>query len=120
MVDTLFFVHSDAAAADQLAGYYRAQGWQVESTRPTDPDALDSIVRTRPVALVFCLDSECAADVHGLAEQVVGDARISRPLMVFAGGSPDDIARARQNMPFGVFVRMDELAWVLKRLAVRS
>ena len=119
MADTLFFVHSDADAADELAGYYRGQGWQVESARPADPAALDSIAHASPVAVVFCLDSECAEDVHTLAEKVVGDARIARPLMVFAGGSPEDVGRARQNMPFGVFVRLDELAWVLKRLVTR-
>lgn len=120
MVDTLFFVHADADAADRIAGYYRGQGWNVSTAVPAATDALDRIADSHPVAAVFCLDGECADDVHSLAEHVLGDTRMSRPLMVFVGGSPVDVARARQNMPFGVFVRQDELPWVLKRLAVRS
>lgn len=120
MVDTLFFVHPDGIAAEEIAGRYRTRGWEVSVCAPDASDALDRIAQTRPVAAVFCLDGDCADDVRALAENVLGDSRLFRPLMVFVGGSPDDIAQARAMMPFGVFVSEDELPWVLKRLAIKS
>lgn len=120
MVDTLFFVHQDTQAAEQIAEQYKARGWEVSVCEPDASDALDRIAESRPVAAIFCLDGECADEVRRLAEEVLGDSRLFRPLMVFVGGTPDDIAQARAMMPFGVFVREDELPWVLKRLAVKS
>lgn len=120
MVDTLFFVHPDRQSAEQLAGSYRDNGWQVAICQPSAPDALDRIAESRPVAAIFCLDSDCSDAMRSLAEKVLGDARLLRPLMVFVGGSPDDVAQSRAMMPFGVFVRPDELPWVLKRLAIKS
>lgn len=120
MVDTLFFVDQDRDAAEEVADYFRERGWNVDCTQPAAPDALDRIAETSPVAAVFCLDGGCADDVLSLAEHVLSDERVPRPLMVFVDGSPTDITQARAAMPFGVFVHKDELAWVLRRLVGRS
>lgn len=120
MVDTLLFVHAEANSAEQLADEYRGRGWDVSATTPDAPDALDRVAEAAPVAAVFCLDGECAADVSAFAEKVLADQRIRRPLMVFVGGAEDDVGKVRASMPFGVFVRLDELPWVLKRLTITS
>ena len=120
MVETLFFVHSDVASAEQLADEYRARGWSVESSSASATDALDRIAETSPVAAVFCLEGDCAQDVHDLAESILADGRLHRPLLVFVDGDSDDVAQARTSAPFGVFVRRDELPWVLRRLTAKS
>jgi len=120
MVETLFFVHSNVESAEEVADEYRARGWSVESSSATATDALDRIAETSPVAAVFCLEGDCAQDVHDLAESILADGRIHRPLLVFVDGDPGDVERARISAPFGVFVRKDELPWVLKRLTAKS
>ncbi len=120
MVDTLFFVHSNQEAADQFAEEYRSRGWDVASADATATDALDRVAEASPVAAVFCLEGDCAAEVNHLAESVMTDGRIHRPLLVFVGGEPEDIAAAHAAVPFGVFVRKDELPWVLRRLIAKS
>lgn len=120
MVDTLFFVHSDERAAEELADTYRGRGWNVSVAAPDAADALQRLETAAPVAAVFCLDDDCAAEVNALAEKVVADPDIKQPLMVFVGGNPAAVEYARSLAPYGVFVRQDELPWVLKRLVANS
>ena len=120
MADTLFFVYPDAAQCDGVAADFRSRGWATEVASPSDADALDRMDATQPVAAVFCMDGDESGQTLALAEAVLADERLQRPLIVFVGGSPDDVGRARESMPYAVFVKPDELAWVLKRLAVKS
>lgn len=120
MAETLFFVHSDAEAAQQIAGEYHIKGWHAESCEPGVADAIDRVASARPTAVVFCLDGDRATEVCGFAESVLSDERVIRPFMVFVGGRPADVERARATTPLGVFVNRDELQWVLKRLEVRQ
>ncbi len=116
MVDTLFFVHTTEQNPNELAATYELRGWNVDGAAPYAEDALDRMADSRPVAAVFCLDGNCAPDVTAFAEHALADDRTNKPLMVFVGGAGSDIAAARGVAPYGIFVRPDELSWVLKRL----
>ena len=119
MTDTLFFVHPDEHSPQQIAEAYQLRGWNIVVSPPHADDALDRMAQAEPVVAVFCLDGERGGDSRTLATGALADARIARPLMVFAGGGAAEVAAARAAAPYGIFVRMDELAWVLKRLMVK-
>ena len=116
MVDTLFFVHTSEQNPNELAAAYALRGWNIAAAGPHVEDALDRMAESHPVAAVFCLDGECVPDVTAFAQLVLADDRTNKPLMVFVGGEANDIAAARGVAPYGIFVRPDELPWVLKRL----
>jgi len=116
MVDTLFFVHTSEQDPNAIAAAYQLRGWNIAVAGPYADDALERMAVTSPVAAVFCLDGDCASDVTAFAEHVLADERTNKPLMVFVGGEASDIAAARTTSPYGIFVRADELPWVLKRL----
>lgn len=120
MPDTLFFVSDDVVMCEALAQPYREHGWHTEQVLPDGPDALTRLAEARPLATICCLDGPSADKVRAFAESVLSDPRVVRPLMVFVGGTPDDIAQAKATMPFAVFVRAEELSWVLKHLAFKS
>jgi len=119
MVDTLFFVHADDSAAADLAAHYSALGWNVSTSGPLATDAMDKVASSNPVAAVFCLTGDYVAEVHALAARILGDGRVRRPLMVFVGGSDEEIGLARGDTPYAVFVSQEELPWVLKRLVAK-
>lgn len=119
MVDTLFFVHSDEQSSHELAQFYQLRGWEVASADSHAADVLDRMAAANPVAAVFCLDGDCGTDVNAVVARAMADERLSRPLMVFVGGSAEDVAAARSVAPYGIFVRPDELPWVLKRLVIK-
>lgn len=116
MVDTLFFVHTSNRNPDEIAAAYELRGWNIAVAGPLAQDALDRMAASSPVAAVFCLDGDCAPDVNAFATNVLSDERTNKPLMVFVGGEVSDVSEARAIAPYGIFVRPDELPWVLKRL----
>lgn len=120
MPDTLFFVSDDVVLCESLAQPYREHGWHTEQVLPGDPESLQRLAESRPLAAICILDGPSAEAVCAFAESVVADPRVLRPLMVFVGGSAEDIAVAKVSMPFAVFVRAEELPWVLKHLAFKS
>lgn len=120
MPESLFFVHEDEALLDEMSTPYRERGWGVETSSPLDPDALDRIVAANPLAAIFCLDSECSEDTTALARQLAEDPRGTRPLVVFVDGDAETCAAAKQAVPVGVAVRLEELPWVLKHLAYKG
>lgn len=119
MVDTLFFVHASEQDPAAIADTYQLRGWNIDVAPPTADDALERLAAANPVAAVFCLDHGCGHEVTTFAEAVMSDPRTNRPLMVFVDGEAEDLAAARQAAPYGIFVRPDELPWVLKRLTIR-
>jgi hypothetical protein len=119
MVDTLFFVHTSEQDPNAIAAAYQLRGWDIAVSEPAAVDALDRMAESNPIAAVFCLDGDCGPDVMRFAETALADGRTNRPLMVFVGGAANEIAEARSIAPYGIFVRPDELPWVLKRLTVK-
>ena len=119
MVDTLFFVHPDAQDPDQIPQLHQLRGWNIAATGPHAPDALECMAEAGPVAAIFCLDGDFSGDVRTFAEAVLADERLGHSLMVFTGGTAQDIADARAIAPYGIFVRPDELPWVVKRLTIK-
>src|SRR5512139_3134245 len=104
MKQTLFFVHDDRTAAEELAAPHRDGGWQISFASPYDEDALNRIAETNPIAAVFCLDGDCFESTSQLAREVMADPRRVRPLMVFVGGSEESVMRAKAEIPVGLFV----------------
>ena len=120
MADTLIFVHPEECVVEELAAHYGALGWRVATCDPCAEEALDRAISADPVAAVFCLFGAGAHDVEQFAARLVNDVRFKRPMLVFVGGSADEVSAARDHAPYGVFVNDDELPWVLKRLVVKS
>lgn len=119
MHDLLYLAHAEPAEGERLAAPFAERGWDVRVTAPDAGEALELIATERPLAAVFCLDSGETALFENLARQVLQDARTLRPLMVFLGGEADEVARLKSEIPVGVFVREEELSWVLKHLAFK-
>lgn len=117
MSDTLVFVDGDHDHAEGLAATYRDKGWGVLTAPADSTRTIELIAEERPVAAVFCLDGPKAFDACSLAESILYDQRGIRPLMIFLGGSAEDAKAAKSMVPVGVFVKPDELPWVLKRLS---
>jgi hypothetical protein len=120
MPETLFFVHEDAAALDEMSGPYQERGWGTAGASPLDDDALDRIVDADPLAAIICLDGEVAPAAQSLAEKLADDPRGVRPLIVFIGGDKETAAQAKAAVPVAVAVSFEELPWVLKHLAFKS
>jgi len=120
MGETLCFVHASEQDSNRIAATYQLAGWNIVIVAPQAPDALEQLASYDPAAVVFCLDERCGPGVIEFAARVLADDRTNRPLMVFVDGSADDIATARGVAPYGIFVRTDELPWVLKRLSIKS
>lgn len=119
MVETLFFVHTSEQDPHEIAAAYQLRGWNIAVSEPKAVDALERMAESSPVAAVFCLGGDCGSDVMEFAASALSDERTKRPLMVFVGGAAHEIASARSIAPYGIFVRPDELPWVLKRLVVK-
>lgn len=120
MAETLYFVHHDVEDARQRADFFAGRGWNTHATDPSDGDFIENMVTDLPVATVFCLDGDSAESVLHAAIAVLNEVRMPRPLMVFTGGSPAEVEMAREAVPFAVFVKPEELEWVLKRMVFRA
>jgi ActR/RegA family two-component response regulator len=115
----LFFVGDDVGVRDDLARAFAERGWQI-GHGTASPDTADLIAQTQPVACVFSLDGSETAALLDLAENVSADERLERPLLVFSGGHVEDVASVKTALPYAVFVRPDELEWVLKHLIPKT
>jgi hypothetical protein len=116
MANALMFVCVDTQGCGAMAQPFADAGWETETVSPDAPDALDRIVAEAPVATVFDLDSGHDSAIRALASALISDPNVSRPLLVFVGGTPVVAAELKTDVPFGVFVKPDELIWVLKHL----
>lgn len=119
MGQTLCFVHASESSGEDIANDIRRMGWDVEMVDPLSGDAIDSVVTAAPLATVFCLSDECGP-TRQLAEAILADGRMHRPLMVFTGGDGEQIEATKQSVPFAIFVRPEELHWMLKRLVFKE
>lgn len=120
MPDTLFFVHDDQAIADEVARPYRERGWHVEVSAAEAPDAVDRIFSVATLAAIFFLDGTPDGTAQALARALLADGRTPHPLMVFVNGSHEENDELRAEMPAALFVRLDEIPWVLKHLSFKA
>ncbi len=120
MSNTLMFVCSDAEKCATLAAPLGDAGWEIKTIDPGDTNALESIEAESPVATVFDLETGPDQAIHELAKAMLGDPDLPRPLLVFVGGNAEIAESIKADIPFGVFVRPDELAWVLKHLIYKD
>jgi hypothetical protein len=116
---SLFFLGSDLGACSLIAEGYATAGWATRVVHTDADDVVEQIVAEEPVAIVFCLDTTHLNDVNSVTGQIIADARLRRPLLVYLDGTPEQNARIKQLSPFAVFVKNTELGWVLKRLVVK-
>lgn len=119
MGQALLVIDQDVADAERMAAPFADRGWDVHVAAPTADGTIEYIAEHRPLAAVFCMQCGDPAVIESLAQRVLGDTRELRPLMIFVGGSADDVARLKADIPVGVFVHEDELSWVLKHLAFK-
>ena len=118
MQETLVFVYADDELAKQVSEPFSRHGHSVELLGPEDPTCVDRIAECGPMAVVLDISDDWMAPLV-VAQALLADERLSRPLLVFVGGSPDSIAQCKASLPFGVYVKPEELVWVLKRLGLQ-
>ncbi len=114
---TLVFVYADDEAAARASEPFTARGIPVEVLAPDGEDCVDRIAEAKPTGVVLDISGDWT-DPLLVAQGVLADERLSRPLLVFVGGSPDSVTQCKATLPFGVYVKPEELVWVLKRLGI--
>ncbi len=120
MGETLFMLSADCGRADEMAEPYRARGWRVVTGSPGDDGILEAIVEAHPLAAVFCLDSTEGEAIRSLVARIGEHPDHINPMLVFYGGSADEVALVKQAAPYGAFVNPDEVDWVLKHLSFKG
>ncbi len=120
MAETLYFVHSDVIAAEELARPYGERGWGTVISAPNAEDAYDRAADCRPIAAVISLEGPAADDARALGLRLTQEEDFPKPLMVFLGGSADQVALMKEALPYALFVKPEELAWVLKHLSFKG
>jgi CheY-like chemotaxis protein len=116
--ETLVFVYSDDEAAEQASAPFTARGHVVEILSPEGEECLDKVAEAKPMAVVLDISDDWMTPLV-IAQGILADERLSRPLLVFVGGSADSITQCKATLPFGVYVKPEELVWVLKRLGLQ-
>lgn len=119
MPNTLFFVHDDVLAAEEVARPYVERGWHVEVCPSDEQGAVDRILGAEALVAVFFLDSSDGS-CRALAHELIEDKRGGHPMVVFVDGDPQEIAQLRVQMPAALYVRLEELPWVLKHLSFKG
>jgi AmiR/NasT family two-component response regulator len=114
----LVFVYADAESADRVSEPFASKGIDVVVLSPNGQDCLESVAAAHPTAVVLDI-SEDWTDPLVVAQGILADERLSRPLLVFVGGSAESVSQCKETLPFGVYVKPEELAWVLTRLGLR-
>lgn len=114
------FVCGDADRCAEYAAPFSQAGWDTRTVSPDSPDSLALIESAAPMATVFDLDASSGVAIGALATELVSDPNLPRPLFVFVGGDQATIDAMKIDVPFGVFVKPDELAWVLKHLVYKE
>lgn len=120
MGNTLVFVCGEAARCEEMTAPFAEAGWQTKTVSAESSDALAAIEAEAPVATVFDLEAGHGAAIQSIAAALMSDPNVSRPLLVFVGGDQATVAILKEDVPFGVFVKTDELAWVLKHLTYKD
>jgi CheY-like chemotaxis protein len=116
--ETLVFVYADEEAAEHAAAPFSSRGHTVEILSPDGEECVDKVAEARPMAVVLDISDDWMTPLV-VAQGILADTRLSRPLLVFVGGSADAISQCKQTLPFGVYVKPEELVWVLKRLGLQ-
>lgn len=119
MADRLMLVGFETEEAQAMLDTYASRGWETFVASAGDATAHERFVEAQPLAVVFCLAGGCSEATRDLASRIFENPGSAQPLLVFAGGGPDDVALARATVPHAVFVNPDEVGWVLKHLTVK-
>lgn len=119
MADRLMLVGFEADTTQEMLTTYSGRGWEVFAASADDATAHDRFLEAQPLAVVFCLSGGCSDAARDLARRLFVDPGAAQPLIVFAGGDPDDVALARTAAPHAVFVNPDEVGWVIKHLTAK-
>lgn len=109
----------EAHEAQVMLDTYATRGWETYAASAGDATAYERFVEAQPLAVVFCLEDGCSEATRGLAQRIFENPGSAQPLLVFAGGGPDDVALVRATVPHAVFVSPDEIGWVHKRLTAK-
>lgn len=120
MPNTLFFVHDDPLAADDVARPYVERGWHVEIAPAEDPQAVDRIFDSATLAAIFFLDGTPDGSAPALARALLADGRTPHPLLVFVNGDKETNEALHVEIPTALFVTLEELPWVLKHLSFKA
>jgi hypothetical protein len=120
MAEVLHFVGYTNEESREAFDAYRRQGWEVSSSQGyADVEAL-SAAPGSPSAVVMRLDDGCCDEAIAFAKRVWDAASGEKPALVFSVEDPELVARARAAVSHGMFVRPEEVGWVLKHLNFRS
>lgn len=117
MEQTLVFVYADSEAAARASEPFALKKIPFEILAPEGEQCLDRVAEAKPTAVVLDISADWTEPLL-IAQGILADGRLSRPLLVFVGGTPDSVKQCKETLPFGVYVKPEELVWVLKRLGI--
>ena len=118
MEETLVFVYADVEVAERASAPFTSRGHHVEILTPDGAECIDKIAEAKPMVVVLDISEDWMTPLV-VAQGILADSRLSRPLLVFVGGEAESIAQCKATLPFGVYVKPEELVWVLKRLGLK-
>lgn len=115
MAGKLCFVTPSGSPAEEQARFFAEHGWDVAMIDPREEDAVERIIEVQPLASIFSLEDECPETLTA-ADALERDERSDTELVVFTGGTPEQISAAKTAVAHGVFVSPGEVYWVVTRL----
>jgi hypothetical protein len=120
VTSNLLFLGADEETCEAVAAECRVRGWGIVTAALGSPDVESKVIsESAPAALVICLDGLRADQVSQIAARLAADDREDRPLLMFAGGTTEDVAQLKAVASHAVFVKPDEVDWMLKHLVVK-
>ncbi len=117
MDQTLVFVYEDEQLAEEISAPFASRGHAVRILSPEAEGCVDCVAEAQPLAVVLDISDDWMTPLV-VAQGILADERLSRPLLVFVGGSAESVSECKASLPFGVYVKPEELVWVLKRLGI--
>lgn len=117
--DRLFIVSGSSVDAQHLARPLRDRGWHVETEAQDYAAACWRIGQRPPAAVVISLDFEPESGCDLACALTVAASTRDVPV-VFVGGGSEQIAAARLVAPHADYVSRAQLAWEVKRIALKQ
>lgn len=120
MAGVLHFAGYTLEDSQEAFDAYRRQGWQVSSCPDFSEDDAVAAASASPAAVVMRLDADSCDGAIVFANRLWDSVTGEKPALVFSTQDKEVIERARAAVAHGMFVRPEEVGWVLKHLNFRS
>ena len=115
----IFFVHWNAAEAEERAGRLRQAGYKVDAYWQTDNTGL-GLLRTNPPDLILVDLSRVPSHGRAVATFLRRQKATRHVPVVFVGGVPEKVARIREELPDAVYADWPSIRSALRQALARA